>query len=193
MSITLTTEQFQLLLASVANPNVSNNITMTKKIIVEQSKSDGLESFIENMEYLSVIKLMNMDIIEFIVNTIKNNIDHLEESEYPFVCANVSKRLFYYRVNGEWKKGTDFMKTLYCKIIKRAYRDINDRYTQKYNDDDLNDDDAIEQKYSNSKDAEKQQILLNLCHIDKYSYESVYEKVLSKIAKFIKTDFIPNK
>ena len=189
MSITLTAEQFQLLLASVAG-NQNQVVTTTT---ANTSKAINLDNFIENMEYLSISKLMNMNIIEFIINTIKINIDPLEEEEYPFICVNVSKRLFYYRTNNEWKKGTDFIKTLYCKIIKHAYKEINEKYSQKYIDDDLEDDITIEKKYSNSKDAEKQQILLNLCHIDKYSYETIYEKVLIKIAKFIKTDFVPTK
>lgn len=194
MSITLTSEQFQTLLSSISalNPNqvITNNV-VTKNIIVEQSKANNIEDFLKSMKFLNVSKLANMSIVEFIVLTIKENIDELEESQFPFVCVNVTKRTFYYRSENEWKKGTAFIKMLYNTIVKKAYADIQQNYSHQYID--VEDDDINEQKYSESKDAQKQQILLNLCHIDKLSFESVFEKVASKICKLIKTDFVPNK
>ena len=190
MSVTLTAEQFQLLLNSVSNGN-NQPTKITKTIIKENSNAQNFEDFVDNLEYLSVKKLMNMNIIEFISNTIKHNIDSLEETEYPIVCTNIGKKLFYYKSKNEWKKGTEFIKILYNKIVKRAYKDLTEKYNEKYIDD-VNEEDN-EKKYSSSKDAEKQQILLNLCHIDKYSYETVYDKVLVKVAKNFKTEFMPEK
>ena len=194
MSVTLTAEQFQLLISSISANN-SNQVVMnnlvSKNIIVEQSKANNMEEFLKSMKYLNVNKLMNMSIVEFIVLTIKENIDELEECEYPFVCVNVAKKSFYYRSENEWKKGTAFIKMLYNQIVKQAYVDIQKHYCQNYVD--VDDDDLNERKYGESKHAQKQQILLNLCHIDKLSFESVFDKVATKICKIIKTDFVPNK
>lgn len=194
MSVTLTADQFASLISSIsasnANQVVMNNL-VSKNIIVEQSKADNMEDFLKNMQYLNVSKLANMNIVEFIVLTIKENIDGMEEFEYPFVCINVAKKTFYYRTENEWKKGSAFIKMLYNRIVKQAYMDIDKNYNQMYID--VEDDIANEQKYSESKHAQKQQILLNLCHVDKLSFEAVFEKVATKICKLIKTDFVPNK
>ena len=194
MSVTLTAEQFASLISSIsasnANQVVMNNL-VSKNIIVEQSKADNMEDFLKSIKTLSVSKLANMNIVEFIVITIKENIDELEECQYPFVCVNTTKKTFYYRSENEWKKGSGFIKMLYNRIVKQAYMDIDKNYRQMYID--VEDDEINEKKYSESKQAEKQQILLNLCHIDKLSFEAVFEKVATKICKIVKTDFVPNK
>ena len=186
MSVTLTAEQFSDL---ISNVNVAPK-KKTKSLIKDYVNAANIEEFIKDFKFLKVNRLLNMDIIDFIVETIKMNIDHLEENEYPFVCANYQKRIYYYKTKNEWKKGTEFMQTLYQIIMKNSYAEILEKYNDKiiYNDDDDDDDDIIERKFENSKHGEKQQILLNLCHIDKYSFEKVYEKSLLKLGKILKAD-----
>ena len=81
MSVTLTAEQFASLISSIsasnANQVVMNNL-VSKNIIVEQSKADNMEDFLKSIKTLSVSKLANMNIVEFIVLTIKENIDELD-------------------------------------------------------------------------------------------------------------------
>ncbi len=187
MSVTLTTEQFSAL---INNVNIAPK-KKTKSLVKEYVNAANIEEFVENMEFLKVSKLLNIEIIDFIVETIKMNIDHLEETEYPFVCANYQKRFFYYKTKGEWKKGSEFIKLLYNTIVRQAYRQIDVKYSDKviYKADNDNDtDEIIEKRYDTSKHSEKQQIFLNLCHVDKYSFEKVYEKVLTKLGKMLKAD-----
>lgn len=184
MTVTLTTEQFQTLLATISQGQVPAVPTKTNPITFSE--------FCDSMKYINVSKLQNMTIVDFIVATIKYNFDTLEETEYPFVCSNERKRIFYHYTEEGWKKNTSFMTKLYSLIIKRAYKDLEERYTIKYDDDDDDEDeDVIEKKYTSSKHAEKQAIITNLCHSNKMNWETVCEKVLTKIAKLIKVEFNP--
>jgi hypothetical protein len=184
MAITLTTEQFQALLATISQGQTPTLPTQTTQPIV-------FHEFCESMKYLNVTKLQNMSIVDFIVATIKYNIDSLEEAEYPFVCSNEKKRFYYFYTEDGWKKGTSFVNLLYTLIIKQAYRDLEKHYSIKYTEDDEEDEEAIEKKYASSKHAEKQAIIMNLCHSNKMNWECVCEKVLTKIAKLIKVDASP--
>jgi hypothetical protein len=193
MSVTLTNEQFQALLnavtngnqsqpnANISNVNVSNNAINTNVL--------SLDDFLENMKFISVRKLLSMNIVDFIVNTIKHNIDSLEEEEYPFICTNLTKKIFYFRNGNKWEKGTGFIKQVHNRIVKQAYKDLINNFTQCYEDED--DEEMNEKKYMQSVDGEKQEILMNLCYADKISYETINEKVLGKISKIIKTDIKP--
>lgn len=187
MSVTLTNEQFQLLLSMAQN--ASQNANQTTSQNSNTFTPPSLDDFIENMKCLSVRKLLNMDIVEYIVNTIKHNLDSLEENEYSFICNNVTRKSFYYYDGDRWVKGSDFIKKIYNKIIKQAYNDLLHNYTQQYNDED--DDELNEKRFMQSNSGEKQEIIMNLCHADKISYEKVCEKVLSKISKLVKTNFVP--
>ena len=184
MSITLTNEQFQAL---INNVNVVPK-KKTKSLIKDYIKAENMEDFVSNMEFLSVKRLMTMSIVDFITETIKKNIDNLEETEYPFVCADLKRKVFYYKTQGNWKKGTDFIIILYNKIIGRAFKDVEKHYTNIVVDDDDDDDDKIEKRFLSSCHCEKQQILLVLCHRDKVSYEKVCDKVLTKIGALLKAE-----
>lgn len=185
MAITLTTEQFQALIATITQGQTPTLPTQTIQPIM-------FHDFCESMKYLNVSKLQNMNIVDFIVATIKHNIDTLEETEFPFVCSNEKKRFFYFYTEEGWKKGSSFINLLYCLIIKQAYRDLEKHYANKTDGgDDEEDEEAIEKKYASSKHAEKQAIIMNLCHSNKMNWESVCEKVLTKITKLIKVDASP--
>ncbi len=185
MSITLSAEQFQTLLATISQGQVPSVPTAAPSPIV-------FHDFCESMKYISIAKLQNMTIVDFIVATIKHNLDSLEESEYPFVCSNEKKRFFYYYTEDGWKKGSSFINLLYTVIIKHSYRELEKHYTIKYFDDeDEISEDAIEKKYASSKHAEKQAIIMNLCHSNKMNWECVCEKVLTKLIKLIKVDASP--
>jgi hypothetical protein len=186
MAITLTTEQFQALLNAVSQGHTPAIPTNTPQPLV-------FNEFCDSIKFLSIRKLQNMNIIDFIVATIKYNFDALEETQYPFVCSNLTKKHFYVYTETGWKKGSDFMNKLYSIIVKQAYKDLDRLYSIKYMDDDDDDDDEeIEKKYNSSKHAEKQEIIMNLCHTNKINWETVCEKALTKLSKIIKVDTSPS-
>lgn len=187
MSVTLTAEQFAAL---IANSNVAPK-KKTKSLIKECNNAIDIEQFMEHLEYLKVNKLMTMDLCDFVCQTIKMNIEPLEDDELPFICADARRRTYYYKSNGEWKKGTEFIRLLFNRIWKRASQDICEKFNKIQDDTNDNDDDeTIERKFENSKHYEKQIILKNLCYADKYSSEKLMEKILNKLGKYLKnTDF----
>jgi hypothetical protein len=197
MSVTLTTEQFTALLSNISKPLPPPPVLKpesppkkkTKSLIKDYVDAIDFEQFLEHLEFLKVTKLMTMDLCEFIFQTIKMNIEPLEDNELPFVCANSQKRTFYYKSKGEWKKGTEFIKLLFNKIWKRASTDLCEKFNKiqdNVNDDD--DDETIERKFESSKHYEKQLIIKSLCYADKYSSDKIIEKILNKLGKFMKND-----
>lgn len=186
MTVNLTTEQFSALLNNV---NVAPK-RKTKSLINDYKDAMDIEDFITNLKYLNVSRLANMSLIDFVVETVKMNLDPIEERDFPFVCANYQKRLFYYKTKGEWKKGMEFIKMIHSKISKQAYKELVDDYTEMYKDDlDVEDDELISKRYDGSKHATKQQIIMNLCHIDKYSFEKLFDRILAKLGKLLKNSF----
>lgn len=200
MSVTLTAEQFALLLANInvahqpAPQQLPSQIETppkkkTKSLIKDYVNAVDIEQFVEHLEYLKVHKLMTMDLCEFVCQTIKMNIERLEEEEMPFVCANYQKRSFYYKSNGEWKKGTEFIKMIFNKIWKKASKDVCDKFNKIHDDEnDDDDDETIERKFENSKHYEKQIILKSLCYADKYSSDKLMDKILNKLGRTLKND-----
>lgn len=185
MSVTLTAEQFAAL---IANVNVAPK-KKTKSLLKDCGNAIDIEQFVEHLEYLKVHKLMTMDLCEFVCQTIKMNIERLEDDEMPFICSDAKRRTFYYKTNGEWKKGNDFIRIIFNRIWKRASQDICNKYNiiqDDENDDD--DDETIERKFENSKHYEKQVILKSLCYADKYSSEKLLEKILNKLGRTLKNN-----
>ena len=179
MSITLTTEQFTALLDNSLPKKFS------KTDLAKRTNAIDINEFIPNISTLKVSKLVTMELPDFIVFTIKEHIEKLEEDELPFVCANAQTKTFYYKENGEWIKGNEFIKKIYNKI----HRDCIQQLLSKYNSNQQcneTDDDLIEKQYGNSLDCEKQRILCNLCNVDKYPYDKLIDKVLSKLGRILK-------
>lgn len=186
MSVTLTTDQFTTLINSV---NVAPK-KKTKSLITEYVNAANFEDFLTNFKYLKVSKLQTLSLVNFIVETIKLNLDHLEETEYPFVCANKQTRVFYYKSNDKWIKGTEFIKVLHSKIVKKAYAELLDDFNDIYKEDvNLNDEEEIEKRYNSSKHSIKQEIIMNLCCADKMSYEELFKKILTKLGILLKTNY----
>lgn len=189
MSVTLTTEQFAALLANVNVAHIPKK--KTKSLLKDYVNAIDIEQFIEHLEFLKVHKLMTMDLCDFVCQTIKMNIERLDDDELPFICADAKRRTYHYKSNGEWKKGTEFIKLLFNKIWKQASKDLYEKYNKIHDDmDDSDDDETIERKFENSKHYEKQIIIKNLCYADKYSSDKLMEKILNKLGKYLKnSDF----
>lgn len=186
MSVTLTTDQFSALINSV---NVLPK-KKTKSLITEYVNAQNFEDFLVDFKHLKVSRLQSLSLVNFVVETIQMNLDHLEETEYPFVCANKQTRVFYYKSNDKWIKGTEFIKVLHSKIVKQAYAELLDDFNELYKEDvGLNDDEEIEKRYSSSKHSIKQEIIMNLCVADKMSYEELFKKILTKLGVLLKTSF----
>jgi hypothetical protein len=197
MSVTLTAEQFAALISNISKPEPlplppkpeSPPKKKTKSLIKDYVKSIDFEQFLEHLQFLKVTKLMTMDLTEFMFQTIKMNIEPLEDDELPFVCANSQKRSFYYKSKGEWKKGSEFIKLLFNKIWKRASLDICEKFDKiKDNTNDDDDDETIERKFESSKHYEKQLIIKSLCYADKCSSDKIIEKILNKLGKHLKNN-----
>jgi hypothetical protein len=184
MSVTLTTEQFAAL---IANVNLAPK-KKTKSLVKDYVDAVDIEQFITHLEFLKVSKLMKLDLCDFICETIKMNIEPLEDNVIPFVCANSQKRIFYYKSNGEWKKSNEFIKLIFNKIWKQASKEVCEKFTKINHDNDDDDDDVIERNYESSTHYEKQQILRNLCYADKYSSEKLMDKILTKLGKVMKNN-----
>jgi hypothetical protein len=179
MSITLTNEQFTALLDNSLSKKFS------KADLLKRTNAMDIKDFINKINAPRVSKLVTMELPDFIVFTIKEHMETLEEEELPFVCANSQTKAFYYKENGEWIKGNDFVKKIYNKIHKNCIDQLLSKYKtqqQMYDDD----DEATEQQYSKTLDCEKQQILCNLCNVDKYPYDKVIDKVLYKLGRHMK-------
>jgi len=181
MSIILTNEQFTSLLEN--RTPVSKKIN--KKDLIKRTDSINLEDFITNFKYLSVSKLLSMELPDFVYQSIEENINRLDDEELPFVCSNYQTKSFYFKKNNEWNKGNDFIKQIYDKIYKHAINEILTAYNKQYIDC-TNDEDKNEKKYEASRDCEKQNILKNLCNCEKYPYDKLIDKVLNKLAKRLK-------
>jgi hypothetical protein len=184
-NINLTTEQFSALLNNV---NVAPK-KKTKSLVKEYSNAMDFEDFLNNMKFLNVSRLTTMNLIDFVIETVKMNIDTVEDNEMPFVCANAQRRAFYYKTKGNWIKSTEFIKMLHNKIQRQCYKELVEDFTDHFNLKDDLDDEAIERQYDNSKNCLKQQIIQNLCYADKMSTEKLLDKILTKLGKLLKNNF----
>jgi len=188
MSVTLTAEQFASLLNNV---NVApQSKKKTKSLLKDYVSAMDFEDFLTNFKYLRVTRLQTLSLVEFVVETIKLNIEQLEDNEMPFVCANTQRRIFYYKSKNEWVKSQEFIKVLHSKIVKQAYKELLDDYTYEYKDDlDIDDDEQISKRYDSSRHSTKQEIIMNLYCADKWSYEKIFDKILNKLGVLLKTGF----
>jgi len=180
MSITLTAEQFSALLEK------SSVKKITKTQLEKRNNAMDINEFMKNFKYSSVTKLLTLELPDFMVYSILENLSNIEDDEMPFVCSNYQTKSFYYKENGEWKKGHDFIKKIYNGIFNTALKQITEKYTKQYDHSDDDDDDKIERKYETSLDNEKQKIIRNLCNCDKYPYSKCADKILSKLGKMLK-------
>lgn len=104
MSVTLTAEQFATLLEK------SSVKKITQSDLSSRTNALNLDDFIANFKYLKVSKLIAMELPDYVIYSINENISSLEIEELPFVCANHQTKSFYYKENNEWIKGNDFIK-----------------------------------------------------------------------------------
>lgn len=180
-TVTLTAEQF----SSLLDKSITKKIT--KADLEKRTNVINIDEFVNNLKCVSVHKLLNMELPDFMVYSIMENINSYEDEVLPFVCSNSQTKTFYYKENNEWLKGTSFIKPIYNKIYKNAVDQVLKKMNYKRidsTDDDFEDED--ENSTANRDDNEKQRILCNLCNVDKYPYDKCVDKVLSKLGKLIK-------
>jgi hypothetical protein len=175
MSVTLTAEQFASLLDKPSTKKI------TKKDLEKQRPNAmNIDEFINNFKYSKVTKLLTMELPDFMVFSILENINSIETEDLPFYCSNHQTKSFYYKqANNEWVKGTEFMTKLYNKIFKNAIQEVMSKFNSTINDDE-------DEKYEKSIDSEKQRILCSLCNCEKYPFNKCVEKVLIKLGKALK-------
>jgi hypothetical protein len=176
MSVTLTAEQF----AELVESN-SKGKKWTKKDLDNRKNAMDIEEFINNLKIDKISRLTNMELPDFMVAVILETLDKIEDDEMPFICANFQTKSYYYKKNGEWIKGTDFMTPIYNAIFKKT---TNILLSNKYEYKSKNEDD--EKEYEGSLNAEKQRIICNLCNVDKYPVSKCIEKILAKLGKRLK-------
>jgi len=179
MSVTLTTDQFNALLEKSSTKPKLNKTELAKR-----TNAMNMDEFIAGMKFISISKLITMELPDFIAHTIMANVSPIEDDELPFACSNSQTKTFYYKENNEWKKGNEFMKMLYNVICKDAFKQVmSPKYSSGDTSKNQTDDDVMERMYVNSRECEKQRILCNLCNCEKYPHEKCVEKALSKLAK----------
>lgn len=185
MAVTLSSEQFAELLAS-SNAN-SKTKKFNKTDLDNRTEAMDINTFVENIDFGSVNRLITMELPDYITSIIIRNIDTLENEQMPFICSNFQTKSYYYKENGVWIKGIEFMTKIYKAIYRNALTQIqNPKYNECINVHDDNDDGEIERKYEASPNNEKQQILHNLCNPDKYPFQKCVQKVLLKLGKRLK-------
>jgi hypothetical protein len=179
MSVSLTPEQFTALLDKTGPKKFSKAELAKRKNVMD------IDEFINNMSFIKVSKLAGMELPDFVVLTITETTNKMEDEELPFVCSNHQTKSFYYKDKGEWVKGHDFIKNIYNKIYKNALQQIIKKYNINDDNSDGNDENT-EKRYLESRDCEKQRILCNLCNIDKYPYDKLIDKILLKLGRILK-------
>lgn len=175
MSVTLSAEQFAELLDN------SKGKKWSKKDLDNRVNAMNVDEFINTMKIDKISRLTTMELPDFMVAVILEAIDKIEDDEMPFVCSNFQTKCYYYKKDGSWIKGTEFMTHIYKNIFKQT---TNILLSNKYAYNSNNDDD--EKEYDGSLNAEKQRILCNLCNVDKYPMSKCIEKVLAKLGKRLK-------
>jgi hypothetical protein len=145
---------------------------MTKTILKDLKPSISIEEFIENLELLSVYKLLNNDLPDYYVMMVIQNLTKLEENDRPLICSDAKSKKFNYYSNGEWKQD-DFqhktIKLIFNKMYKMATLYISDELRKKHSE-------------------ELQLCVCKLMDPDRYPYEKLIDKILIKLGKKLKSD-----
>jgi hypothetical protein len=145
---------------------------MTKTILKDIKPCITIQQFIENLELLSVYKLLNNDLPDYYVLMIIENLTKIDENNRPIICSDVKSKKFNYYSNGEWIQD-DFqhktMKLIFNKMYKMATLYIADELRKKHNE-------------------ELQLCVCKLMNPDKYPYEKLIDKILIKLGQKLKSD-----
>lgn len=187
MAIQLSEEQFSQLISNVTNKK------KTKSIVKDFNNAPNLNEWLDNsFEFLSVAKLMQVDLPDFYVNTILHNLDLCGKNMSPIICADANKRHFYYKYDDKWLKDKKFIEIIKKKVFQDAIIQIQNKYIKPIIDDsiDYNDELKSEKQFESSKNYEKLQIVSKLCDVDKYPTIKLYEKILIKLGKKMKEENI---
>jgi len=166
-NIVLTEDQFNQLI----NNKVVKKITINE-LNKTRTSSINIETFIENFEFQNVTNIINSDVIEFLVSSIINNIEKLEDDDLCFVCSNAQTKQFFYKSQDKWKKETDFMEKLYRMVYHNAIQQVMGNFASIC-------DDPIH--------AEKQRIVVKLCDADTFPTHKIVEKSLLKLGRYLKS------
>lgn len=166
-NIVLSEEQFNQLI----NNKVVKKITINE-LNKTRNNSIDIETFIDNFEFQNVTKIINSDVIEYLVSSIINNIEKLEDDDIPIVCSNAQTKQFFYKTNGKWIKETNFMEKLYKMVYNNAIGQVMGNFASIC-------DDPIH--------AEKQRIVVKLCNADENPLHRIVEKSLLKLGRHLKS------
>lgn len=165
-NIVLSEEQFNQLI----NNKVVKKITINE-LNKTRNNSIDIETFIDNFEFQNVTKIINSDVIEYLVSSIIENIEKLEDDDIPIVCSNAQTKQFFYKTNGKWIKETDFMEKLYKIVYHNAIGQVLGNFAS-IRDDPIN--------------AEKQRIVCKLCNADENPLHKIIDKSLLKLGRHLK-------
>ena len=166
-SIVLSEDQFNQLI----NNKVVKKITINELNKTRNNAID-IETFIENFEFQNVTNIINSDVIEYLVSSIINNIEKLEDDDIPIVCSNAQTKQFFYKTQGKWIKETDFMEKLYKIVYHNAIGQVLGNFASIC-------DDPIH--------AEKQRIVCKLCNPDENPLHKIIDKSLLKLGRYLKS------
>lgn len=166
-NIVLTEDQFNQLI----NNKVVKKITISE-LNKTRNNSINIETFIENFEFQNVTNIINSDIIEYLVTSIINNIEKLEDDDIPIVCSNAQTKQFFYKTQGTWIKETNFMERLYKMVYHNATQQLMGNFATIY-------DDPLH--------AEKQKIVVKLCDADTFPIHKIVDKSLLKLGRHLKS------
>lgn len=183
MSITMTIEELTTLVATIQNNNSQPKRKYGKTITKELTNSITLDTFVENMTYRNVDNLISSDLIDHYYNTIIDNLKKYDQDNRPIICTDLKRRKFMWNNNGKFEEGTNFIDILYDKIERNAFKQLR-KYNARYVD--VDDEEENERLYANSEDYKKTAILMVLCDTKKYQHDKVKNKMLIKLADFLK-------
>ena len=118
--ITLTNEQFTLLLQAMSQNNnqPKQKPTFCTELLEDRINAIDIEQFMESITIDDIELFLKMNRSQYFTHTLMKNLGKYEKEQYPFVCANPKLMTYYYKTNGEWKKGSDFI-TEIAKLIEK--------------------------------------------------------------------------
>ena len=130
MSVTLTTDQFNELLNNMKSKKNNQEIDLTE-LKNKRTEALNFSDFMDIFDYISIVKILNVNTDDYIYDTIIHNLDKLEKDEYPFIHINGT---FYFKNNNEWSKSTDFIKEIVFKVFSFVSKQL---INWKHNDEKL--------------------------------------------------------
>lgn len=128
--ITLTNEQFTLLLQAMTQNNNNQpkqKPTFCTELLEDRIDAIDIKEFIDSIEIDNIELFLKMNRTQFFTHTLLKCLGKYEREQYPFVCSNPKLMTYYYKTNGEWKKGSDFITEIAKQIETLVVKQIINR------------------------------------------------------------------